>query len=109
MPTQQRWFSYRFMLLDLGVLTLGILGYYLWFVDFPPSLLRSYTMLLIAWMMLLMGMELISFEFLGFVLMLLAALFPELTMSVGFWFSASGVFYIYLLLHWSQGEWWLDE
>ncbi len=109
-PLQQRWFPYRFMLLDLGVVTLGVLGFYLWFVDFPPSLLRSYAMLSIAWMLLLMGVELISFEFLGFVLMLLAVLFPELIVSVGFWFSASGVFYIYLLLYWSQESGgWMDN
>ncbi len=101
-PAQQRWFSYRFMLLDMGLLTLVILGAYLWFVDFPPSLLRSYTMLSIAWMLLLMGIELVSFQFLGFVVMLLLALFPELIVSLGFWFSVAGVFYIYLVLHWSQ-------
>ncbi len=101
-PAQQRWFPYRFMLLDMGVVTLGVLGFYLWFVDFPPSLLRSYSMLLIAWVLLLAGIKLISFEFLGFVLMLLLSLFPELVVSVGFWFSASGVFYIYLILYWSE-------
>ena len=106
-PAQQRWFPYRFMLLDLGVVTLGVLGFYLWFVDFPPSLVRSYAMLSIAWMMLLLGMELISFEFLGFVVMLLLALFPELVASLGFWFSVVGVYYIYLVLYWSQesGAW----
>ncbi len=101
-PAQQRWFPYRFMLLDLGLVTLGVLGFYLWFVDFPPSLVRSYAMLSIAWVMLLMGMELISFEFLGFVAMLLLALFPELVTSLGFWFSVIGVYYIYLVLYWSQ-------
>ncbi len=109
-PIQQRWFPYRFMLLDLGVLTLGILGFYLWFVDFPPSLLRSYAMLSIAWMMLLLGMELISFEFLGFVAILLLAFFPELSVSLGFWFSVSGVYYIYLVLHWSEkSETWMHN
>jgi len=109
-PLHQQWFPYRFMLLDLGAVTLGVLGFYLWFVDFPPSLLRSYAMLSIAWMMLLMGIELISFEFLGFVLMLLSVLFPELIVSVGFWFSSLGVFYIYLLLYWSQESGgWMDN
>jgi len=100
-PAQQRWFPYRFMLLDLGVATLAVLGAYLWFVDMPPSLLRSYVMLLIAWMLLLLGVELLSFEFLAFVILLLLALFPVLTLSLSFWFSVAGVYYIYLLLHWS--------
>lgn len=101
-PMQQRWFPYRLMLLDMGIVTLGVLGFYLWFVDFPPSLVRSYTMLSIAWVMLLLGIELISFELLGFVVMLLLALFPELIVSLGFRFSVIGVFYIYLVLHWSR-------
>ena len=101
-PAQQRWFPYRFMLLDLGAVTLAILGYYLWFVGHPPSLLRSYVMLLVAWMALLLGIELLSFQFLGFVAMILLALFPDLAASLGFWFSIAGVFYIYLVLYWSE-------
>ncbi|MEA3419304.1 MAG: ComEC/Rec2 family competence protein [Campylobacterota bacterium] len=101
-PLQQRKFPYRYMLLDMGLVALGVLGFYLWFVDFPPSLVRSYAMLTIAWVMLLLGIELISFSFLGSVVMLLLALFPTLMASLGFWFSVTGVFYIYLLLHWSQ-------
>ncbi|HHD72601.1 MAG TPA: ComEC/Rec2 family competence protein, partial [Epsilonproteobacteria bacterium] len=101
-PAQQRWFPYRFMLLDLGAATLAVLGAYLWFVEMPPSLLRSYVMLLIAWLLLLLGVELLSFEFLAFVIFLLLALFPMLTLSLSFWFSVTGVYYIYLLLHWSR-------
>ena len=101
-PIQHRWFPYRFMLLDLGVVTLAILGYYLWFVGHPPSLLRSYVMLLFAWIALLLGIELLSFQFLGFVMAILLALFPDLAVSLGFWFSVAGVFYIYLVLYWSQ-------
>ncbi len=99
---QKRWFPYRFSLIDMGALTLLILWFYLWFVDYPPSLLRSYAMLLIAWILLLTGIKLISFEFLGFVVLLLLTLFPDLIVSLGFWFSVSGVFYIYLILYWSQ-------
>ncbi len=107
---QKRWFPYRFVLLDMGLLTLGILWGYLWFVGYPPSLLRSYAMLLIAWVLLLIGIKLISFKFLGFVVMLLLALFPSLIVSLGFWFSVSGVFYIYLILYWSEGsESWIGD
>ena len=104
---QQRFFPFRSMLLDLGAVTLVILGCYLWFVGYPPSLLRSYTMLLIAWMIVLWGIELLSFQFLGFVSMLLLVIFPTLSVSLGFWFSVIGVFYIYLVLYWSQrsGGW----
>ena len=110
-PLQQRWFPYRFMLMDLGMVTLGVLGAYLWFVDFPPSLLRSYAMLTMAWLMLLLGLELLSFEFLTFVVLLLLALFPDLIASLGFWFSVTGVFYIYLLIYWGQksGTFWSNK
>ncbi len=101
-PLQQRYFPYRMMLLDMGIVTLLFLGIYLWFVDFPPSLMRSYVMLLIGWVVLLLGVELMSFELLGFVVMLLLASFPNLIVSIGFHFSVMGVFYIYLLIYWNR-------
>lgn len=64
-PFQQRFFPYRHALLDMGVLTMGVLGAYLYFVGFPPSLLRSYAMAFAGWMFILMGIELISFTFLA--------------------------------------------
>jgi len=106
-PLQQRYFPYRMMLLDMGIVTLIILGYYLWFVGSPPSLVRSYTMLSIAWILLLLGIELVSFELLGFVMMLLLALFPYLIVSFGFYLSIAGVFYIYLVIRYSGVDKWL--
>jgi len=102
-PLQQRWFPYRMMLLDMGLLTLAILGYYLWLVGMPPSLVRSYAMAIVVWLALLIGIEIISFQLLGFVVALLLALYPPLIVSMGFYFSVAGVFYIYLILHWSRG------
>jgi len=101
-PLQQRYFPYRYSLLDLGLITVVLLGFYLWFVGSPPSLVRSFTMLSIAWVLLLLGIELVSFYLLGFVILLLLALFPLLISSLGFWFSVAGVFYIFLLLHWTK-------
>jgi len=101
-PLQQRWFPYRMMLLDMGLLTLVILGYYLWLVDMPPSLVRSYAMAVVVWLALLVGIEIISFQLLGFVVALLLALSPTLIVSMGFYFSIAGVFYIYLVLHWGR-------
>ena len=95
---QQRYFPYRYALLDVGSVTIVLLGFYLWFVDFPPSLLRSYAMVLAGWMIVLMGVELVSFTFLATILMLLVALFPSLLVSLSFWLSIAGVFYIFLLL-----------
>lgn len=99
---QQKYFPYRHALFDVGFIAMFLLGIYLWFVDFPPSLLRAYAMVFIGWSVLLLGMELLSFTFLTIVLFILVALFPSLLVSLSFWLSVAGVFYIFLLLHYSQ-------
>jgi len=101
-PLQQRSFPYRHALFDVGLLTMLILGIYLWFVDFPPSLVRSYTMLLVGWIVILAGVELLSFTFLTTIILTLTALFPSLLVSLSFWLSVFGVFYIFLLLQYSK-------
>jgi competence protein ComEC len=96
---QQRYFPYRFDLLDVGFIVLLILAYYVWFVDAPASLLRSYLMIFIGWICLLLGVELLTLSFLSSITLLLLLFFPHLLFSLGFWFSIIGVFYIFLLLH----------
>lgn len=102
-PLQQRFFPYRHALFDVGLVAMILLGVYLWFVDFPPSLLRSYAMVLVGWIVLLLGMELLSFTFLTTIMMILVALFPSLLVSLSFGLSLAGVFYIFLLLQYSKG------
>lgn len=101
-PLQQRYFPYRHALFDVGFVAMSILGFYVWFVGFPPSLLRSYAMVLIGWDLLLMGIELLSFTFLISVFLLLGLAFPSLLVSLGFWLSVAGVFYIFLLLQYTK-------
>ena len=101
-PLQQKFFPYRHALFDVGLIAMILLGIYLWFVDFPPSLVRSYAMVLVGWMVLLLGMELLSFAFLTTILLLLVALFPSLLVSLSFQLSAAGVFYIFLLLQYTK-------
>lgn len=101
-PLQQRYFPYRHALRDVGMVAMMTLGIYLWFVDFPPSLLRSYAMVFLGWIVLLLGMELLSFMFLGTVVFGLLALFPALLVSLSFWLSVAGVFYIFLLLQYTK-------
>lgn len=98
---QQRYFPYRYSLLDVGMLTVLLLGAYVWFVGAPPSLLRSYVMLLVGWVVILLGMELLSFTFLATVGSILLLAFPVLIASLGFWLSILGVFYIFLLLRYT--------
>ena len=99
---QQRYFPYRYALMDVGGVVILLLGAYVWFVGAPPSLIRSYAMVLLGWGMLLLGLRLLSFEFLFVVFALLLALFPSLSVSLSFWLSVAGVFYIFLLLHYTQ-------
>jgi competence protein ComEC len=101
-PVQQKFFPYRHALLDVGLIVLILLAVYLWFVDFPPSLVRSYAMVLVGWIVLLLGIELLSFTFLTTILLLLVLLFPSLLVSLSFWLSVAGVFYIFLLLKYTK-------
>jgi len=101
-PIQQKFFPYRYALLDVGFTAMVLLGLYVWFVDFPPSLLRSYAMVLLGWFVLLLGMQLLSFTFLTTVILILLVLFPTMLVSVSFWLSVSGVFYIFLILRYTE-------
>jgi len=95
---QQRYFPYRFDLIDVGFIVLLVLGWYVWFVGSPASLLRSYMMMVVGWIVVIMGIELLSFEFLITIVMILLLLIPKLFVSLAFWFSVLGVFYIFLLI-----------
>jgi competence protein ComEC len=95
---QQRFFPYRFDLIDIGFVVLLFLGWYVWFVNSPASLLRSYMMMVIGWIVVVMGIELVSFEFLATIVMILVLFLPKMLFSMAFWFSVLGVFYIFLLI-----------
>ena len=100
---QRRRFPWRYDRLDLGTISLVLLAGYLWLTGMPPSLLRSYVMLLFGWAALLLGIEIVRFSFLILVGAVLLALFPSLIFSWGFWLSMSGVFAIYLLVKYWRG------
>jgi len=99
---QQRFFAYRYDMFDLGLIALIFLGYYVYMVGYPPSLLRAYGMLFFGWGVLVMGLELVSFEFLLTVVMVLLVVLPSLLFSIGFWLSVMGVFYIFLILSYTK-------
>jgi len=101
-PLQQKFFPYRHALFDVGLVAMIFLAVYLWFVDFPPSLVRSYAMVLVGWIMLLLGIELLSFTFLTTIGLTLITLFPSLLVSLSFWLSIAGVGYIFLLLQYTK-------
>jgi len=84
--------------MDVGFLVLVVLGFYIYLVDLPPSLVRSYFMMVIGWITVILGIELLSYYFLVTVMMIIILLFPGMMVSISFWLSVVGVFYIILLV-----------
>jgi len=97
---QERYFPWRHRNIDLGFITLSILLLFVLFIGAPPAVTRSYIMILIGWLVLIFGLELISFQFLAFALLIILAVAPKLIASLGLLLSFFGVFYIFLLIKW---------
>ncbi|MBU0631947.1 ComEC/Rec2 family competence protein [bacterium] len=97
-PFQMRYFPYRFGSRDLFMIVALFLFLYVWFLDFTPSLLRSFAMLIVGYFLYDRGLKVISMQTLLLTVLLLIALMPKLLFSIGFWLSVSGVFYIFLFM-----------
>jgi len=97
---QKRFFPWRHRGIDIGFVSLFILYLYLVFVGFPPALVRAYVMLVVAWIALRVGINIISFRLLAIVFLLILIINPRLIVSLGLLFSIMGVFYIFLILKW---------
>lgn len=95
---QQKYFPYRYSLIDIGSLVLILLAIYLLYVNMPPSLIRAYAMVLFGWFLIVLGVEVKSFSFLFITSLIILTIFPTLINSLGFLFSLTGVFYIFLIL-----------
>ncbi len=95
---QNRYFPYRSYKRDSFFIISTVLLCYLLFLDSPPSLLRAFAMLLIGFILYDRGIKLISMLTLSLTVILLLSFFPRLLLSIGFWLSVSGVFYIFLFL-----------
>ena len=105
---QDRWFPHRHGRRDLFIAAAFVLLAYVWFLDFVPSLIRAFGMMLVGYLLYDRGVRLFSMQSLLVVVMLLVSLWPRLFFSVGFWLSVSGVFFILLfILHFShRGKLW---
>jgi len=95
---QDRFFPYRNAKRDIFFITAILLFAYMLFLDSPPSLIRAFGMLLVGFVLYDRGIKIVSMQTLFLTLLLLLAFFPRLFFSLGFWLSASGVFYIFLFL-----------
>ena len=94
----QSYFPYRNIKFDILIVIIGILLYYLYFLDTPPSLLRAFVMFVFALFLLRNNIQIVSFETLLIISVFILALFPKLLFSLSLWFSILGVFDIFLFI-----------
>jgi len=96
---QDRYFPYRNIKFDLTILILVLLFGYMSLIGYVPSVVRSFVMMGLGFFLFHRSFKIISFEVLYVTILFILAIIPEFLFSIGFWFSISGVFYIYLFLH----------
>jgi len=101
-PFQKNFFPFRNSHKDIAIVVLMVLFFYVYFLDFVPSLLRAFAMSVFAYLLYDRGIKILSFTSLALVIGFLIALWPKLLFALGFWFSVSGVFYIFLFLHYMK-------
>ncbi len=95
---QNRYAVTRHRSFDLMILIALILYSYMALLGFTPSLLRSFIMMVVGFILYDRGIKVISMQTLLISALLLLALFPRLFYSVAFYLSMSGVFYLFLFL-----------
>jgi competence protein ComEC len=95
---QNNYFPYRSYQRDSFYIIAIFLCFYMLFLDSPPSLLRSYMLLVVGFFLYDQGLKVISMQTLFITFILLISLFVQLLFSIGFFLSIAGVFYIFLFL-----------
>ncbi len=94
-----RFFAYKNINFQLGFLIFIFLGFYTYLLDYSPSFLRSFVMGILGFYLYLSHVKIFSFTNLALSGAILLVIFPHLVLSLSFWFSMMGVFYIFLYLH----------
>ena len=106
-PLWQRFLPYLNLYFFASIIAIGVAGWYMSFVGFLPSLVRSFVMMLIAFWLFIRWIEIFRFELLVWIALLVLAFFPRFLFSYAFWLSMSGVFMIYLFFyHFRALKWW---
>jgi len=98
----KKFFPYRNKRYDILIFITLILLYYLYYIGFVPSFLRSFVMFIFALLLLRSNIKIFSYTTLLLVIFIILILFPKLLFSLSFWFSICGVFYIYLYIQYFQ-------
>ncbi len=96
---QHRYMPYRHGKRDLFILVAAVLFAYLFFLEFVPSLVRAFAMMMVGFVLYDRGLRVLSMQTLLIAVVLLVACWPRLFFALGFWLSVSGVFFILLFLH----------
>ena len=98
-PLWQRFVPYLNLTKYTILFSLAIAGAYVAFLGYHPSMVRAFFLMAFGFFLFDRHIELVSFETLFWVVLVILAIFPRFLFSLGFWFSVAGVFYIYLFLH----------
>ncbi|WP_267523832.1 ComEC/Rec2 family competence protein [Campylobacter sp. MG1] len=96
---QKRFFPYRSIHFDLGIIIFIILALYFYQIGMIASYFRSFIMAILGFYFVIRAIKLLSFLHLLLAFLICVAINPSLIFSVGFFFSCLGVFYIYLFLY----------
>jgi competence protein ComEC len=101
---QQRFFPYRNRYFDLGIIVLIIEFFYLYFTNFPPSLVRAFVMEIIIFVSLLY-FEKDYFRVLIFTFLISLIIFFEKVFTLSYFLSFIGVYYIFLFFKYFKVNW----
>ncbi len=97
-PFYKRFFPYRNMYRDLFLISTIIITSYLIFINSPPSFFRAVLMFILGFIFFDRNMILSPFQSLTIILILILSIAPRMFFNIGFWFSISGVFFIFFYL-----------
>jgi competence protein ComEC len=95
---QDKFFPYRNAHADIALIVFLCLGSYVYYINLVPSVLRAYVMSLAGFFLFANHIKFLSFQTLFTCIALILAFFPKLVFSLSFFFSVTGVFYIFLFL-----------
>lgn len=99
---QKRFFPFRNRKFDLIMISILLLFGYLIFTNFVPSLFRAFVMFVFGIFLLRNNLKIFSFTTLLYTFLFIASIIPSFLFSLGFWFSITAVFYIFLYIKYFQ-------
>jgi competence protein ComEC len=101
---QQRFFPFRNRFFDLGIAIFFVEFLYLYFTNFPPSLVRAFVMEVIIFISLIY-LEKDPMIILLYTFVVSLVIFFEKVFSIGYFLSFIGVYYIFLFFKYFKVNW----